>query len=106
MLTLQTVNIMISLGMYQSVDTLIRGYPYVVILVLRRVHDIFVVLKHNFIDEFRIIRLPQRLLEPFRRLLIINKLNNVNQFYIEYVSNTDDGEPILRASGWGFSTYV
>jgi len=97
---------MISLGMYQSVDTLIRGYPYLVILVFRRVHDIFIVLKHNFIDEFRIIRLPQRLHEPFRRLLIINKINNVNQFYIEYVCNMNDGESILRASGEGFSIYV
>jgi hypothetical protein len=97
---------MISLGMYHSVDTLIRGYPYLVILALRRVHVIFVALKYNFINEFRIIRLPQRLHKPFRRLLIINKLNNVNQFYIEYVGNTDDGQPILRASGGGFNTYV
>jgi len=51
MQTLQTVileanlNLMISLGMYQPVDTLIRDYPYIVIHVNVRNDEIFMVLR-------------------------------------------------------------
>jgi len=62
------------------------------------------VLRYNFFDEFRLLRLPQKLHEPFRILLIINRLNGVNSF-LEYVGNMDAGEPILRAYGSGFSIY-
>ena len=106
MQTLQTVNLMMSLGMYQPVDTLIRDYPYIVMHINVRDDEIFVVLGHNFIDEFRLIQLSQRLHVPFRRLLIINRLNNVNRFYLEYKGNIADGEPILCAHGSGFNIYV
>jgi hypothetical protein len=102
----ESLNLMIMLGLYQPVGTMIRDYPYKVMHVIRSVHEIFLLLEHNFIDEFRLIQLPQRLHETFRRLLVINSLNNVNQFYLEYVGDTADGEPILHAYGSGFSTYV
>ena len=77
--------------MYQPIDRLIEGYLYVVVFVDRWFHDIFVVLKHNFIDEFRIILLPQRCHESFKRLLVLLQSNNVDDFYMEYVGTTDDG---------------
>jgi len=92
--------------MYQPTDTLIEGYPYGVVFVDRWFHDIFVVLKPTFIDEFRIILLPQRCHESVR-LLIILQSNNVNYFYIEYKGATDDdGELIFRAYGDGFDMYI
>jgi hypothetical protein len=66
--------------MYEPVETLIRVYPYVAIQVYIRVHDIFVLLGYNFIEEVRIIQLPQSSHESFRRLMIISRLNNVNIF--------------------------
>jgi len=76
----EQLNQMVSLGMDHPIETLIRDYPYLVILVDIRVHEIFVLLGYNFFEEFRLIRLRQRLHVPFRRLLIINRLNNVNSF--------------------------
>jgi hypothetical protein len=40
---------MVSLGMYQTIGTLIRDYPYVVIHVDISDHGIFVLLGYNFI---------------------------------------------------------
>jgi hypothetical protein len=66
-------------GMYQYVNTMIRGYPYRVVHIFRRNHDIFVYLTYNYINEFRLI----------------------------YVQDDVDGEPVLHAYGsGGFSTYM
>jgi hypothetical protein len=97
---------MVSIGLYQPIETLIEEYPYLVIDIDINDHDIFVILGYNFIDELIIIQLPQSLHESFRTLIIINRLNNVNTFLIEYVGNTDSGYHILHAYGNGFSINV
>jgi len=104
--TFEEIELLLSQGMYQPTDSLNEGYPYAVALVHRQFHDIFVVLKHNFIREFRLILLPQRCRESVRRLLVMLYSNNVDEFYLEYESTTDKGEPIFRAyCGW-FDMYI
>jgi len=61
----------------------------------------FVVMKQGLDTEYTVIELPQRLHWPLRRLLIINRLNHVNSFYLEYMGLTYCNEPILRAHGGG-----
>jgi hypothetical protein len=105
-ITLEEVAQMITAGSYWPVTAMIRGYPYRVKTVFRRSGEIFVLMKHNFIDVVRLIQLPQGSHEAFKRLLTIIRTNNVEQFYLEYVGDTEDEEPILHAYGRGVSTYV
>jgi hypothetical protein len=97
---------MVSLGLYEPIETLIMNQPYVVIHVDIGVQDIFLLLGYNFIDETIIIRLPNSLHVGFRRLIIIKRLNNVNTYFIEYIGERGSGDPILQAYGSGFGTYV
>jgi len=64
--TLEWANHLVPRGIYQAIDILISGRTYNVLYVTRRFHDIFVVLKHTFINEFYIILLPRRCHETFR----------------------------------------
>jgi len=66
----------------------------------------FVVMKKGLDTGYTVIELPQTLHWPLRRLLIINKLNNVKEFYLEYMGLTYSNEPILRAHGGGFSIFL
>jgi len=102
----EQMNVMVTMGIDRPIETMIRDYPYLVLLVEIRVCEIFVLLGYNFFDQFKLIRLPQRLHEPFKQLLIISRLNGVDSFFIEYAGNKNDGEPILRAYSSGFSTFV
>jgi len=90
--TFEEIELLLSHGMYQPTDTLIEGYPYAVVLLHRRFH-IFVVLRHNFIHEFRLILLPQTCRESVRSLLVMLYSNNVDEFYLEYEGTTDTWNP-------------
>jgi len=68
--------------------------------------DIFVVYNFNLIDVFRVIQIPRRCHETFTRFFAELRENGVQNCYTEYVGRADDGEPVLKAYGGGFSTYV
>jgi hypothetical protein len=105
--TLESLDRKIMVGMYQYVNTMIRGYPYRVVLIFRRNHDIFTYLAHNYIEEFRLILIPQSLHDSFKRLCIFLRGHNVGQVHLEYVQDNVDMEPVLHAHGsGGFSTYM
>jgi hypothetical protein len=94
-------------GMYQYVNTMIRGYPYRVVHISRRNHLIFTYLAYNYIDEFRLKLISQSLYDSFKRLCILLTRHNVGQVHLEYVQDNVDGEPVLHACGsGGFSTYM
>jgi hypothetical protein len=86
---------------------MIRGYPYSFVHIFRRNYDIFTYLAHNYIEEFRLILIPQSLHNSFKRLYIILRGHNVGQIHFEYVQDNVDGEPVLHACGGDeFSTYM
>jgi len=85
---------------------MIIGHAYAVIRVLRKDDVIFIVVRQGLDTEYAVIELPQRLHWPLRRLLILNKLNRINDFYLEYIGLTYSNEPILRAHGRGFSVVL
>jgi hypothetical protein len=65
-----------------------------------------VLLGCNFDEETIVIRLPQISHVGFRRLMTINRLNNVHAFFLEYIGETDDGDPFFHVFGTRFSTYI
>jgi len=67
--TVELINRMMSLDLYEHFDELIEGYPYEVVIVDKWVDDIFVVLSFNLIDVFRLIQIPQRCHKSFTRFL-------------------------------------
>jgi len=82
------------------------GHAYAVIQVIKSGNEIFVVMQHGLDTEYVVIELPQSLHWPLRRLLILNKLFHVKEFYLEYMGLTYTNEPILRAHGRGSSTLL
>jgi hypothetical protein len=105
--TLDSLDRRIMVEMYQYVNTMIRGYPYRVVHVFRKNNDIFTYMAHNYIEEFRLILIPQSLHDSFKRLCILLRGHNVGQVYSEYVRDNVDGEPVLHACGsGGLSTYI
>jgi len=99
-------NRMVSLGMYRPVDELIMDYPYTVVLVARRLEDIFVVLTNNNLDMFELTRIPQSCHAAFIRLLRRAIENNVENLNLEYLGNLFNEEPLLHIYGGGLSTHV
>ena len=91
-----------SRGIYQSLDTLIAGQFYDLVKVYRRFHDIFVVLKHNFLTEFKVILLPQRCHANLNTFLNIINDYHVQYSYFNYLGDTNVGEPVLLVDGGGF----
>ena len=103
--TLEWANQLVSRGIYQPIDILIADRTYSVVYVTRRFHDIFVVLKHTFINEFYIILLPRRCHETFMGLLDTIKQFHIDNMYLEYVG-IDGGKPVLWAEGGGFCSFL
>jgi hypothetical protein len=93
-------NIRIEAGLYDEVEEMIVGNPYLVMEVVMHqlTNELFAVLKPPLL-----IRVPQRFHENLRRLIIIMRLNNVNHFHLDRVGCTPDGVTILQASGENFS---
>jgi len=94
------------LGLYEHIDELIEGYPYKVVLVDRWGDDIFVVYHKILIDVFRVLQIPRRCHETFTSFFERLKANNIQNCYLEYVGRADDGEPVFKVYGGGFSVYV
>jgi len=84
-----------SRGIYKSHDTLIAGQVYDLVNVYRRFHDIFVVLKHTFLTEFKVILLPQRCHANLKKCLHIIVQYYVAYVYFRYTGNTADGKPVF-----------
>jgi hypothetical protein len=97
---------LVSLGLYVPIETLIRNQPYLVLHADLGTEGIYVLLVRNFNEESVVIRLPQSSHVGFRRLITINRLNNVYAFFLEYIGETDDGNPILHVFDTSFSTYI
>jgi len=76
----EQLDVMVCRGMDEPIETMIKNRPYLVLVVERRAREVFALLGYNFIDEFKLIRLPQRLHEPFEQLLFISKLNGIDIF--------------------------
>ena len=92
--TLEWANHLVSRGIYRPIDILIDGRTYSVVYVTRRFHDIFVVLKYTFTNEFYVIILPRRYHETFMGLLDIIKQFHIDNMYLEYVG-IDGGKPVF-----------
>ena len=97
---------MMLLSLYEHIDELIQGYPYEVVLVDKWDDDIFVVYHMFLIDVFRVLKIPRRCHETFTKFFTQLRENGIQNCYIEYVGREDDGEPILKVCGGGFSRYV
>jgi len=88
------------------IEELIAGYPYAVMFVDRWFGDIFVVVENCLIDEFTLLRLPQTYHESFTRFLDVIRSSDVHDFFIEYLGSAEEGQPLLRAYGGRFCTYL
>jgi len=93
---------LVSRGIHQPLDTLIAGQVYDIVNVGRRFQNIFVVLKHTFLTEFKVILLPQRCHENLKRILNFIDEYHVENVYFTYTGNTADGEPVFVVDGGGF----
>ena len=91
-----------SRGIYQSLDTLVAGQVYDLVNACHRYHDIFVVLKHNFLTLYKVILLPRRCHENLKRILNFIDEYHVENVYFTYTGNTADGEPVFVVDGGGF----
>ena len=97
---------MMLLGLYEHINELIEGYPYEVAVVDKWRDGIFVVYYKILFDVFRILQIPRRCHETFTRFCTQLRENGVQNCYLEYVGRADDGEPVVKVYGGGFSVYV
>jgi len=100
------LNEMIAAGADEPIDTLIVNLPYLVFIVERRGREIFALLGYDILDNFNLIRIPQRLHEPFEQLLFLSRLNGRITCIVEYTRNVNNGKPTFMVNGGGFSTYI
>jgi len=89
-----------SRGIHQPVETLIAGQTYDIVYVHRRLRDIFVVSKHTFYKQFKIIRLPRRCHETFNTFFDTIREFYVKKLYFVFTGFTDDGEPVFFCKCW------
>jgi len=101
-ITVEQAYELVARGIHRPLDTLIAGQVYDIVNVGRRYHDIFVVLKHTFLTEFKVILLPQRCHENLKKVLDIIDKYHLEYSYLQYICNTKVGEPVLWVNGGGF----
>jgi len=94
------------LGLYEHIDELLQGYPYQVALVDKWGDNMFVVHYKTLIVVFRILQIPRGCHETFTRFCTQLRENGVQNCYLEYVGRADDGEPVVKVYGGGFSVYM
>jgi hypothetical protein len=104
-LSFEDLHYLVSLGLYDPIETLVRNQPYLVLHADIGPEGIYVLLGCNFDEKTVVIKLPQSSHVGFRRLMTINRLNNVYEIFLEYIGETDDGDPI-HVFGTSFSTYI
>jgi len=68
--------------------------------------DIFVVVDTSVFGTFNLLRLPQAYHESFTQFLHVLKERDEQNFFIEYLGSAEEGRPVLRIHGGGFSTYM
>ena len=99
-----TITRMLLLGLLEHVGELVEKQPYEVALIEKLGDDIFVV--YDKVTVFRILQIPRRCHEPFRKFCMKLKENRVENVYLEFAGRTDDGEPVLKVYGGGFHVYM
>ena len=97
---------LLSLDMYMAIEDLVEDYDYAVAYVDRWFGDIFVVVENSVIGEFHLLRLPQAYHESFTQFLHVLKERDEHNFFIQYLGFAEEGRPVLRVHGGGFSTYM
>jgi len=96
----------LSLDMYMAIEDLVEDYDYAVAYVDRWFGDIFVVDENRVIGEFHLLRLPQAYHESFTQFLHALKERDEQNVFIQYLGFAEEGRPVLRVHGGGFSTYM
>jgi len=94
------------LDMYIPIEHLVEDYNYAVACVDRWFGDIFVVVENSIIGEFHLLLLPQAYHEPFTQFLHALQERDEQNLYIQYLGFAQEGRPVLRVHGGGFSTYM
>jgi len=87
-------------GLLENIGELVEKRPYEIALIEKLGDDIFAVYDKGTV--FRILQIPRRCHEPFRKFCLKLKENRVEECYLEFAGRMDDGEPILRVSGGEF----
>jgi len=92
-----------SRGLCQPLDTLIAGWMYDILDYCHRYHDIFVVLKQNYLTRYKVIQLPQRCHEDFEQFLHFLDSFHIDSIHFTYTGNTTDGKRVFLVDGGGFT---
>jgi len=98
--------VMVAARLDEPVENRIVNHPYSVLVVERRDHEVFALLGKTFLDDLTLIRLPQRLHEPFEQLLVLGRFNGFDSFFVEYTGNVNNGKPVFMVHGKGFKTCI
>ena len=102
LITMERAYEVASRGIYQPFDTLVAGQVYDLVNACHRFHDIFVVMKHNFLTLYKVILLPRRCHENFKKFLNIIDLYYVEKVYFTYTGHMSDGKRVFLVDGGGF----
>ena len=54
----EELDVMVAAGMAEPMETMIVNCPYLMFVMERRAHEVFVLLRKCFFDEFKLILLP------------------------------------------------
>jgi len=91
-------------GLLENIGELVEKRPYEVALIEKLGDDIFAVYDKGTV--FRILQIPRRYHEQFRKFCVKIKENRVENVYLAFAGRTDDGEPVLKVSGGDFHVYM
>jgi len=91
-------------GLLENIGELVEKRPYEVALIEKLGDDIFAVYDKGTV--FRILQIPRRCHEQFRKFCVKIKENRVEDVYLALAGRTDDGEPVLKVSGGNFHVYM
>jgi len=95
---------MLFYGLLENVGELVEKQPYEVALIEKLGDDIFAVYDKGTV--FRILQIPRRCHETFRKFCVKIKENQVEDVFLELAGRRDDGEPVLKVSGGDFHFYT
>ena len=91
-------------GLLENIGDLVEKRPYEVALIEKWCDDNFAVYDKGTV--FRILQIPRRCHETFRKFCVKIKENKVEDVFLELAGRRDDGEPVLKVSGGGFHFYT
>jgi len=91
-------------GLLENIGDLVEKRPYEVALIEKFGDDIFAVYDKGTV--FRILQIPRRCHETFRKFCVKIKENRVEDVFLELSGRRDAGEPVLKVSGGDFHFYT